>query len=60
MDITIGTFVKNFGILARVIGFHEITGEPILQSLDFGDKWVANPELCKVIPSFYEHEITIL
>ena len=33
-------------IKATVIGFHEITGDPILQDAD-GMKWIADPNRCR-------------
>jgi hypothetical protein len=42
--------VRNLGILAKVIGFHEITGDPILCSIwNDGTKWIANAAMCEPV-----------
>ena len=40
--------VRNLGILAKVAGFHEITGDPILRPLwDDGSRWTADAAKCE-------------
>ena len=42
--------VRNLGILAKVVAFHEITGDPILRPLyNDGTKWLANAALCEPV-----------
>jgi hypothetical protein len=50
-QFNLGQVVRNFGILAKVVGFHEITGEPELRELwnTGGGTWHANPELCEPV-----------
>mgnify|MGYP001770392061 CR=1 FL=1 len=38
-NLYLGQMVTNFGFTATVIGFHEITGDPILQDIHDGSKW---------------------
>ena len=52
--LTIGTKVRNLGELATVVGFHEVTGDPILQGLD-GSRWIAKPDLCEVLTDGWMH-----
>jgi len=40
--LKLNDYVRNFGIYARVVGFHEITGEPI-------GKWLADTAKCEPI-----------
>jgi len=42
--------VRNFGILAKITGFHEITGDPILRPLwNDGAKWLADAAKCEPV-----------
>ena len=42
--------VRNLGILAKVAGFHEITGDPILCPLwNDGSRWIANAAMCEPV-----------
>ena len=45
-DLRIGQVVSNFGVIAEVVGFHEITGDPILEADGIG-KWIADPAKCR-------------
>lgn len=45
-NLQIGQTVINFGVIAKVVGFHEITGAPILEAEGIG-KWIADPAKCK-------------
>jgi hypothetical protein len=47
-QLQIGAAVRNFGQVAKVVGFHEITGDPILQGFS-GERWLADPALCEPI-----------
>lgn len=46
-NLCVGQPVTNFGIAATVIGFHKITGDPILRDAHDGSKWLADPAKCK-------------
>lgn len=46
-NLFIGQTVTNFGFTATVIGFHELTGDPILQDIHDGAKWIADPNKCE-------------
>jgi hypothetical protein len=53
-QLFIGQTVRNFGILAKVDGFHEITGDPLLRGIKSNGKlerggWLANAELCEPV-----------
>ncbi len=40
--------VRNLGVLAKIIGFHEVTGDPILRPLwNDGTKWLASAAMCE-------------
>ena len=42
--------VRNLGILAKVDGFHEITGDPILRPLwNDGSRWLADAAKCEPV-----------
>jgi hypothetical protein len=42
--------VRNFGELAKVAGFHETTGDPILRPLwNDGTTWLAKAEFCEPV-----------
>ena len=42
--------VRNLGILAKVVRFHEITGDPILRPLwNDGTTWLANAAMCEPV-----------
>lgn len=47
-NIEIGSYVRNFGEVGKVVGFHEITKDPILEGLD-GMKWLAPADKCEPI-----------
>lgn len=47
-QLHIGQTVSNFGQLAKVAGFHEVTGDPILQPLwNDGNTWLADAAKCE-------------
>ena len=42
--------VRNHGILAKIVGFHEVTGDPILRSFWNDDtKWLASAAMCEPV-----------
>ena len=42
--------VRNLGVLAKIVGFHKITGDPILRPLwNDGTKWLANAAMCEPV-----------
>lgn len=42
--------VRNLGILAKVVGFHRITGDPILRPLwNDGATWLADAAKCEAV-----------
>jgi hypothetical protein len=42
--------VRNLGILAKITGFHEITGDPILRPLwNGGTRWLADADKCEPV-----------
>ena len=44
----IGQTVLNFGVIAKVAGFHEVTGDPILRPLwNDGTTWIADAAKCE-------------
>ncbi len=46
----LGQTVRNLGILAKVTGFHEITGDPILRALyNDGTTWLADAAKCEPV-----------
>jgi hypothetical protein len=46
--LRLNQIVRNMGILARVIGFHEVTGDPILRPLwNDGACWLAAAAQCE-------------
>ncbi len=46
-NLCLGQTVINFGFTATVIGFHEITGDPILEDVRDGSKWIADVAKCE-------------
>ena len=49
-QLPIGTLVTNFGVIAKVVGHHAITGDPILRAHDIrmgGEQWLASAALCE-------------
>ena len=49
-QLRIGQTVRNFGVIAKVDRFHEITGDPILRFLyNDGSYWVADAAKCEPI-----------
>lgn len=53
-NLTLGTTVENFGTIATVVGFHEITGDPILEAPGIG-RWMADPAKCSPVPGPMKH-----
>lgn len=49
--LKIGDLVKNYCFTARVIRFHEVTGDPILRDVTDGTRWLAHEDMCEVIAS---------
>jgi hypothetical protein len=48
--LKINQTVRNFGILAKVDGFHETTGDPILRDFyNNGERWVADHRFCEPV-----------
>lgn len=43
---SIGTLVNNFGIIATVVGYHELSGSLILENAEIG-RWIADPGKCE-------------
>jgi len=52
--LKVGDLVRNYCFTARVIRFHEGTGEPILRDVKDGTRWLAHEDLCEVIASIDE------
>ena len=51
-QLKINQTVRNLGILAKVTGFHETTGDPILRPLwNDGTKWLADAAKCEPVGS---------
>ncbi|MBT9173149.1 MAG: hypothetical protein DDT21_01539 [Syntrophomonadaceae bacterium] len=49
-QLQLGQTVSNFGIIAKVVGFHEATGDPILQAHDIrcgAERWLADAAKCE-------------
>ena len=47
-QLYIGQTVRNLGIIAKIVSFHEITGDPILRPLwNDGTKWLADADKCE-------------
>jgi hypothetical protein len=50
LQLHLNQTVRNFGTLAKVAGFHEITGDPILRPLwNDGTKWLASADKCEPV-----------
>jgi len=50
MELKKGQTVRNLGMLAKVDGFHEITGAPILRPLwGNGERWLATAAECEPV-----------
>jgi len=47
-NFTLGQTVRNFGLLATIVKFHPITGDPILQDAQ-GRRWLADAAKCEVV-----------
>jgi len=45
-QLRLGQTVRNFGLTAKVVGFHETTGDPILQDIRCG-RWLADATKCE-------------
>jgi hypothetical protein len=42
--------VRNLGVLAKVVGFHAITGDPLLRPLrNGGTRWLADAAKCEAV-----------
>jgi hypothetical protein len=42
--------VRNLGVLAKVTGFHAITGDPILRPFwNDGSRWLADAAKCEAV-----------
>lgn len=52
--LKVGDLVRNYGFTARVIRFHEETGDPILRDVKDGTRWLAHADLCERIASIAE------
>jgi len=49
-NLRLNQTVRNLGILAKVAGFDEISGYPILRPLwNDGTRWLANPAKCEPV-----------
>jgi len=49
-QLPIGALVTNFGVIAKVVGHHAITGDPILRAHDIrfgGEQWLASAAFCE-------------
>jgi len=47
-QLHVGQTVRNLGVIAKVTGFHGITGDPILRPLwNDGTTWVAKAARCE-------------
>jgi hypothetical protein len=44
--LTLGTYVRNFGQIAKVVAYHEVSGDYVLQGTD-GKRWLADPHKCE-------------
>ncbi len=46
----LGQTVSNFGVLAKVEGFHQTTGDPILRHFyNDGTRWIADAAKCQPV-----------
>jgi hypothetical protein len=51
-QLQVGQTVRNLGILAKVDGFHDITGDPILRPFyNDGSRWLADAAKCEPVGS---------
>ena len=50
----LGQKVRNLGELATVVGFHEKTGNPILEGAD-GSRWIAYSDECEDPEELWKH-----
>ena len=49
-QLHLGQTVRNLGILAKVVGFHETTSAPILRPLwSDGTRWIADAAKCEPV-----------
>ena len=49
-QLRLGQTVRNFGLTAKVVSFHETTGDPILQAHDIrcgAERWLADATKCE-------------
>jgi hypothetical protein len=45
-----GQTIRNLGVLAKVAGFHETTGDPILRPFyNDGSRWLASAAACEPV-----------
>jgi len=58
-NFTLGTMVTNFGTTATVVGFHEGTGDLILEAPGIG-KWIADPAKCRPVEEVVMHTSGLL
>jgi hypothetical protein len=50
LTLHLNQIVRNFGTLAKVVGFHETTGDPILRNLyNKGERWLAAADKCEPV-----------
>ena len=47
-EFPVGIHVINFGILARVIGYHSLAKMLIVRDVYDGQKWLADPNKCTI------------
>lgn len=48
--LSIGQTVLNFGVFAKVDGFHEVTGDPISRHpYNDGTRWIADAARCQPV-----------
>ena len=51
-QLRLNQIVRNLGELAKVVAFHGITGDPILQPLyNDGNRWLADASKCEPVAS---------
>lgn len=48
-SLKLGQTVRNFGVTAKVIGYHRTQGDPILQDVVTGEHWIASERFCEVL-----------
>ena len=50
--LSLGSYVRNLGVVAKVVGFHSGTGDPILREPYTGQKWLASANLCEPVKDY--------